>query len=103
MCGGLTFNSVQSERGRPRATTDAIPLPQPKPRAMREHFVVSSIRRREVARAQRPRVWLREDSLKPLDFGNNLLGVHSDLISDMEVAIVKRSGMLNGARAIRLN
>jgi hypothetical protein len=29
-----------------------VPLPQPKPRAMREHFVVPSIRSREVARAQ---------------------------------------------------
>jgi hypothetical protein len=34
-----------------------IPLPKPKPRAMREHFVVSSIRSRKVARAQRSRIW----------------------------------------------
>ena len=29
-------------------------LPQPKPRAMREHFIVPSIRSPEIARAQRP-------------------------------------------------
>jgi hypothetical protein len=31
-------------------------LPKPKPRAMREHFVVSSIRSQEVTRAQGSRV-----------------------------------------------
>ena len=60
---------------------------------MREHFVVSSIRSREVARAQRSSVRLCEDALKALDFGNSLLGVHSVTISNMGVAIVKRSGI----------
>jgi len=44
---------------------------------MREHFVVPSIRSREVAGAQRSGVRLCEDALKALDFGNGLLGVHS--------------------------
>jgi hypothetical protein len=44
---------------------------------MREHFVVSSIRSREVARAQRFQCPYRESALEPLDFGNSLLGVHS--------------------------
>jgi hypothetical protein len=35
------------------SAADSTPLPHPKPRAMREHFVVPSIRSREVARAQR--------------------------------------------------
>jgi hypothetical protein len=60
---------------------------------MREHFVVSSIRSREVAWAQRSSVWLCEDALKALDFGNSLLGVHSVPISSMRVAIVKWSGI----------
>jgi hypothetical protein len=58
---------------------------------MREHFVVSSIRSREVARAQRSVVRHCEDALKALDFGNSLLGVHSVSISNMSVAIVKQS------------
>jgi hypothetical protein len=54
----------------------AVLLPEAKPGAMGEQFVMSSIRGREVARAQRSMVWLREDSLQALDFGNGLLGVH---------------------------
>src|SRR5690348_8084463 len=38
------------------AATDAILLPKPKPRAVGEHLVVPSIRSRDVARGQRPRV-----------------------------------------------
>jgi hypothetical protein len=38
-------------------------LPQPKPRAMREHFVVPSIGSREVALAERSGVQHREDAL----------------------------------------
>jgi hypothetical protein len=60
---------------------------------MREHFVVSSIRSSEVVRAQRSSVRDCEDPLKALDFGNSLLGVHSVPISNMSVAIVKRSGI----------
>ena len=36
------------------SATDAIPLPKPKPRAVREHFVVPSIRRSDVACAEWP-------------------------------------------------
>ena len=59
---------------------------------MREHIVVPSIHSQEVARAQRSGVRYGEDALKALDFGNSLLGVHSPSISDMRMAIVKRSG-----------
>jgi hypothetical protein len=38
------------------SATDAIPLPKPKPRAVREHFVVPSIRRSDVACAERPNI-----------------------------------------------
>ena len=60
---------------------------------MREHFVVSSIRSREVAGAQRSSVPHREHALKALDFSNGLLGVHPISISNTSVAIVKRSGI----------
>ena len=63
-------------------------LPKPKPRAMREHFVVPSIRGGEVALIQRSGVRRCEDAIKALDFGNSLLGVHAVSISNMSVAIV---------------
>jgi hypothetical protein len=63
---------------------------------MREHFVVPSIRSREVARAQRSGVRHCEDTLKALDLGDSLLGVHSASISDIGMAIVKRSAQCKG-------
>jgi hypothetical protein len=51
---------------------------------------VSSIRSREVARTQRPSIWLCEDALEALDFGNSSLGVHSVSISTLSRAIVNR-------------
>lgn len=56
-------------------------------------FLVSSIRSHEVARSQPSSVRHCEAALKALDFGNRLLGVHSVPISNMGVAIVKRSGI----------
>src|SRR3984885_6279813 len=50
------------------SAAEAIPLPKMKPRALREDFVVPSIRSREVARAQRSIVRRCEDALYPLDF-----------------------------------
>ena len=63
-------------------------LPKPELWAMREHYVVPSIRSREVARAQRSGVRHCEDALKALDFGNGLLSVHSVPISDTGMAVV---------------
>jgi hypothetical protein len=60
-----------------RSAANPVLLPKAKPRAVREHFVVSSIRSREVARTQRSSIRHREDALKALDFGNSLLRVHS--------------------------
>jgi hypothetical protein len=40
-----------------RSAANPEMLPQPKPRAMREHFVVPSIRRRDVASAEWPDIW----------------------------------------------
>jgi hypothetical protein len=60
-----------------RSAANAIALPNAKPRAMREHFVVSSIRSREVARAQRPGIGHCEDALKVLDFDDSSVNVHA--------------------------
>ena len=62
---------------------------------MGEHFVMSSVRSREVARSQRSGVRVRKDALKALDVGNSLLGVHSVSISNMGVAGVKRERHLH--------
>jgi hypothetical protein len=50
----LAVDFAQPECGTLRSATDAISLPQPKPRAMRERFVVPSIRSRDVAWAEWP-------------------------------------------------
>jgi hypothetical protein len=75
------------------STANPEMLPQAKPRAVPEHFVVPPIRSRDGACTQRSRVGHREDALQPLNFGNALFSVHSVPISDMSVAIVKRSGI----------
>jgi hypothetical protein len=59
-----------------RAAANPILLPKPKPRTMREHVVVPSIRSRDVACVQRSGIRHRVDALQPLDFGNGPLGVH---------------------------
>jgi hypothetical protein len=38
------------------SAANSVPLPEPKPRAMREHFVMPSIRSREVACAEWPNI-----------------------------------------------
>lgn len=45
------------------SAANPVLLPQPKPRALREHIVVPSIRRREIVLAQRPAVRHSEDTL----------------------------------------
>jgi hypothetical protein len=59
---------------------------------MCEHFVMPSVRSREIARSQRSCVQHCEDALKALNLGYGLLGVHFVSISAIGVAVVKRSG-----------
>ena len=75
-CGGLALHFRHLDHRRLGAATDSIPLPESKPRAVRELFIVPSIRSREVCLAQRSGVRHREDALQPLDFSNDQLGVH---------------------------
>ena len=53
---GLALSFTQLYEWGLGSTTDPIPPPEAKPWAMREHFVVPSIGRRDVARAERPNV-----------------------------------------------
>jgi hypothetical protein len=73
--GLLTRIAIQ-ELLRSRAAANPVLPPKAKPRATGEHFVVSSIRSREIARAQGSGVRHREDALKTLDFGNGPFSVH---------------------------
>jgi hypothetical protein len=66
-------------------------LPQPKPRAMREHFVVPSISGGDVACAERPDIRRFEHFLQLLNIVDDAFNVHSVSIWNMSVAIVKRS------------
>ena len=54
--GKCSFLFPQLDYRRFRSATDAIPLPEPEPRAMREHFVVPSIGSRDVACAEWPNI-----------------------------------------------
>jgi hypothetical protein len=67
---------VLTNDGRLRSATYAKMLPQPEPRAVREHIVVPMIGSRKVACAQRSRVWDHEDALQSLDFSNGLFNAH---------------------------
>jgi hypothetical protein len=69
---------------------------------MREHVVVPSIRSRDVACAQRPNIRRLEHFLELFDVVNSAFNVHPVSISNMVVAIVKRSGMY-GCAPIPLN
>ena len=76
-CGGLAPQLRWSEYGSIRSTTDAIPLPEPKPRAMSLCLIVPSIRSRDVAGAQRPDVGYGEHLFQLLDFGNGSFKIHA--------------------------
>jgi hypothetical protein len=52
-------------------------LPQPKPRAVREHFVMSAIGSRDVGCAEWPNIRRFEHLLKLLDVVNDALNVHA--------------------------
>jgi hypothetical protein len=68
-------------------------LPQPKPRAVCEHFVVPPIGSGEVALGQRSNVRYCQDALKALNFGDSLLGIHPVSISNISTATVKPDGI----------
>jgi len=73
----LAFGIAKAKDRGLRSATDTVTLPKPEPRAIGLLLVVPAIRSRDIAGAQRPAVWDREDALQPLDFGNGLLDVHA--------------------------
>jgi hypothetical protein len=56
--------------------TDAIALPQTKPRAAGLFLIVPLVRCHKVAGSQRPLVRNGKDAFQPLDLGNGPFGVH---------------------------
>jgi hypothetical protein len=74
--GSLSLYFRHSDYRGLRAATDAVPLPEPEPGAVGVHLIVPSIRSRDIASGQWSRVRRREDTLQPLDIGNDLLNVH---------------------------
>jgi hypothetical protein len=58
------------------SATDAIPLPEPKPRTVCVLLIMPLIRSREVTCAHRSCVRHCEDVLQPLDFRDGVLSVH---------------------------
>jgi len=51
-------------------------LPQPEPRTAGVHFIVPSVRRSDIARAEWPDIWPVEHFLKLLDVVNKAFNVH---------------------------
>jgi hypothetical protein len=75
-----------------RSTANPVLLPEAKPRTISEHFVVPSIRSREVTRVQRSGVRHRKGAALTTRCQQSSARRPFVPISDMGVAIVKRSG-----------
>ncbi len=72
----------QSDHWSLRSAANPEVLPQPKPRAVREHFVVPSIGSRDVACAEWPNIRRFEHFLKLLNLPNDAFNVHFVPISN---------------------
>jgi hypothetical protein len=60
-----------------RSAADSVVLPQPEPWAVRELFIVPSIRRRDVACAQWPNIRSLEHLLQLLNVIDDSLNIHA--------------------------
>ena len=90
--GVLAVDFAQSEQWGFRAAADAVSLPKLEPGAMREHFIVPSIRSREVAWAQRSRIRRHEQPLKRFDFANDPLNIHGFEYSQRASSLTMQTG-----------
>ena len=88
-CAVLALDVAQPECRGLATPTNAIPLPKPKPRAVREHFVVPSIGSRDVACAEWPNVRRFEHFLKLLNLVNDAFNVHASQSSKRRRGAVK--------------
>jgi len=75
------------------SAANPVLLPQPEPRAVREHFIVLSISSRDVACAEWPNIRRFEHFLKLLDIVNDAFNVHAVSISDRSTLMVKQADM----------
>ena len=71
-------------------------LPESKPRALREHFIVPSIGGRDVAWAKRPNIRRFEHFLKLLDLVNDAFNVHASQSSRRKRGAVNLKQQLAG-------
>ena len=92
----------QSEGRRLGSATDTIPLPQAKPRAMRERFIVPSICSRDVAGAERSDVRRFEHFLYLFNIVNDAFNVHAPQSSRKRRLAVnpKRRSAVNPKRGL---
>lgn len=85
------FDLVQSKLRRVGSAANAIALPEAKPRAVREHRVVSSIGGRNVTFAEGPDIRRLKHFSELLDVVNDAFDVHCVQISNISAATVKWS------------
>ena len=76
----LTLSFAQSEHRILRSATDSEILPEPEPRTFGMHFIMPSIRGRDIACAEWPDIWRFEHFLNLLNFVNNAFNVHSPTV-----------------------
>lgn len=72
----LAFRVAKLEGRRFWSATDPIAKPKPEPWAVGQSFIMPSIRGRNIAGAERPRIRRREQLLQRFDLGNDLFDVH---------------------------
>ena len=77
---GLTVTFAQSEHWLLGSAADTKILPEPEPRTVGMHFIMASIRGRDVACAEWPDIRRFEHFFKLLDFVNNAFNVHSPIV-----------------------
>jgi len=78
--GGMSAAEIQLESADARIgftpATNAVTLPEPEPRAVREALVVLTIGSRQIACGRRPFVRQREDPFQVLDVSDRSVDVH---------------------------
>src|SRR5438445_13322584 len=77
VCRVLALHVSSPGYRRLRSATDAKMLPQPEPRAMREHFVMPSIGSRDVACAEWPNIRRFEHFLYLRNLVDDAFNVHA--------------------------
>lgn len=74
--GRCRVGELEADSGRLCPAANPIALPELEPRTIGKRRIMPSIRSRDIAGSQGPRVRQRKNTLQPLDIGNGVLGVH---------------------------